>query len=154
MYRALGFARQVYPETRHPRLSGRAFLSAFDLRLGLDRAALNLLTRDLEKDLTQKRRFAFLFAPEISHGPWSLVKPAATPPDIANRGRALLRIPDIFLGEIIRILERHNQLKQTIIVVVGDHGIRTREEDPELFRQLVRRLCFSRAAIRLCTASP
>jgi len=131
MYRALGFARQVYPETRHPRLSGRAFLSAFDLRLGLDRAALNLLTRDLEKDLTQKRRFAFLFAPEISHGPWSLVKPAATPPDIANRGRALLRIPDIFLGEIIRILERHNQLKQTIIVVVGDHGIRTREEDPE-----------------------
>src|SRR5579864_903644 len=67
MYKSLGFQRQLYPEER--RLD-----SELATRMALDTAALNLLKGDLEMNLKAGRRFAYLFAPELSHGPWSDLK--------------------------------------------------------------------------------
>lgn len=41
-----------------------------------------------------------------------------------------MRLQDKWLAEIISLLELNGWLKDTIIVVTADHGIRTRVEDP------------------------
>lgn len=130
MYASLGFSRQVYPKD-HP-IVLKIFQTSLETRIDLDTAALSLLKRDLERDLAEGRRFAYLFAPQVSHGPWLGLdlKRNGEKQDVAKQGRGLLEIPDQYLGEIMQLLERHGQLQQTVIVVVGDHGVRSRQEDP------------------------
>ena len=41
-----------------------------------------------------------------------------------------MAIQDAWIGEIADFLDRDGQLGNTIILVTGDHGIRTRREDP------------------------
>jgi glucan phosphoethanolaminetransferase (alkaline phosphatase superfamily) len=131
MYSSLGFQRQVYPKRQPSAISFDA-RNQIRVRMGLDVAALNLLRRDLERDLAEGRRFAYLFAPELSHAPWPDLSEDGKLQDVPQRGRALLQITDQWLGEITQLLERNNQLKNTIIVVVGDHGVRSQAEDPSL----------------------
>jgi arylsulfatase A-like enzyme len=135
MYKSLGFQRQVYP----PNETGNSdFFSTFDsnqsarTRMALDVASVNLLKRDMERDLSQGRQFAYLIEPEVSHGPWADLQEGGKEKNVERRGRNILQIPDQFLGEIMEVLERHNQLENTVIVVVGDHGIRDAIEDPNL----------------------
>ncbi len=130
MYRELGFQRQVYPKNIPIVL--KVFQTSLETRMALDTAALSLLKRDLERDLAEGHRFAYLFAPQVSHGPWLGLdlKRNGEEQDVAKQGRGLLEIADQWLGEIMQLLERHDQLEQTVIVVVGDHGVRTRREDP------------------------
>jgi len=133
MYRSLGFRRQVYPTGQ--RLDWHVFFKpSLEDRIELDTAALTLLKRDLERDLAEGRRFAYLLAPQVSHGPWLGVglKRGGDERDVAKQGRGLLAITDQYLGEIMQLLAQHNQLKQTVIVVVGDHGVRLQMEDPTL----------------------
>jgi membrane-anchored protein YejM (alkaline phosphatase superfamily) len=131
MYRELGFQRQVY-NPKKIRIVLKVFQTSLETRMALDTAVLSLLKQDLERDIAEGRQFAYLFAPQVSHGPWLGLdlKRNGEEQDIAKQGRHLLGIPDQWLGEIMQLLERHDQLKQTVIVVVGDHGIRTRKEDP------------------------
>jgi arylsulfatase A-like enzyme len=42
----------------------------------------------------------------------------------------LLQLQDKWLGQIVERLSKERRLDQTIIVVTGDHGIRTSTEDP------------------------
>jgi membrane-anchored protein YejM (alkaline phosphatase superfamily) len=137
MYKSLGFQRQVYP----PRESAQIDLgssSTFNsngsarLRLALDLAAVSLLKSDLERDLAEGRKFAYLFEPEVSHGPWADLKENGKERNVEKRGRNILQIPDQMLGDIMEVLQRHHQLENTVIVVVGDHGIRNPIEDPSL----------------------
>jgi hypothetical protein len=130
MYRELGFQRQVYPKNLP--VAWKVFKTSLETRLASDTAALSLLKRDLERNLAEGHRFAYLFAPQVSHGPWQGLdlKRNGQEQDAAKQGRGLLEIPDRWLGEIMQLLERHDQLEQTVIVVVGDHGVRTRQEDP------------------------
>jgi len=135
MYKSLGFRRQIYPQGESDKVD---FFSSFDsvasarFRMSLDVATLSLLKRDLERDLTEGRQFAYLFQPEVSHGPWADLKEDGKELNIEKRGRNLLEIPDQMLGEIMEVLQRHDQLENTVIVVVGDHGIRDPIEDPNL----------------------
>jgi membrane-anchored protein YejM (alkaline phosphatase superfamily) len=139
MYRSLGFRRQVYPEIDRRAFDAKVRASYKHIRWGwgessietrteLDIATLGLLKRDLERDLGVGRRFAYLFAPQVSHGPWPDLK--GNGEEVVKRGRDFLEFPDQWLGEIMQLLRRYNQLEQTVIVVVGDHGVRAREEDP------------------------
>jgi hypothetical protein len=137
MYKSLGFQRQVYPPVEAARFDVDS-TSTFDpsgsarLRMALDLAALGSLKRDLERDLTEGRKFAYLFEPEVSHGPWADLKENGKEQNVEKRGRNILQIPDQMLGEILEVLQRHNQLENTVIVVVGDHGVRNPIEDPSL----------------------
>lgn len=137
MYRSLGFQRQVYPSLEGSKFdveSSTSFNSneSARMRMALDLAALGSLKRDLERDLTEGRKFAYLFEPEVSHGPWADLKENGKEQNVERRGRNILQIPDQMLGEILEVLARHNQLENTVIVVVGDHGVRNPIEDPSL----------------------
>jgi membrane-anchored protein YejM (alkaline phosphatase superfamily) len=145
MYKSLGFRRQVYPQRGSDNLG---LLSAFDanesarLRMALDVATVSLLKHDMERDLAEGRQFAYLFEPEVSHGPWADLKEDGKEENVERRGRNILEITDRFLGEIMEVLQRHNQLENTLIVVVGDHGIRDPVEDPNLATGVIDDYCF------------
>ena len=47
-----------------------------------------------------------------------------------ERGRALMRLQDEWLGELVSVLEKNHMLSNTIIVVTSDHGVRDKVDDP------------------------
>jgi membrane-anchored protein YejM (alkaline phosphatase superfamily) len=132
MYRALGFKRQVYPKATQTVLALAFGNSGLELLAGLDADALALMKNDMERSIARGLPFAYVFAPEVSHGPWPESIRGAEIPDIKKRGRRLFEIVDQYLGQILELLDGQHQLRRTIIVVVGDHGVRDQEEDPEL----------------------
>ena len=135
MYKSLGFRRQIYPPREPGTLDMNSIFTANGSarhRMALDVAAVHLLKRDMDRDLSDGQQFAYLIEPEVSHGPWADLKEDGKEQSIQKRGRNLLQISDHFLGEIMDVLQSHNQLQNTLIVVVGDHGIRDPIEDPSL----------------------
>ncbi len=132
MFRELGFQQEVYPDSG----SLSSLASGYDLsdwkgtRVGRDVAGLNLMKLDLERWLTKGDKFAAVFLPQIGHAPWPDAPQSGDENNIPKRGRAILARQDAWLGELLQLLERHRQLQQTLIVIVGDHGIRMRYEDP------------------------
>ena len=131
-FRSFGFERAVAPDAAQLRPFWPADLSPDwkAERIARDRAALTLAKADLERWLSAQQPFAVAFAPQIAHLPWPDKLPDDTTMDIRARGRAILMTEDAWLGELTRVLEDHHQLENTIIAVFGDHGIRTRHEDP------------------------
>jgi hypothetical protein len=97
-----------------------------------DLDSLRTLESDVESWLTKDQRFLAVFAPQLSHSPWFDVTPDGRLKNLLERGRPLMALQDAYLGEILKLLAAHNRLEKTIIVVLGDHGLRTREEDPDL----------------------
>jgi len=131
-FRSLGFDREVFPDP-----SGLAAFAPKTVdaawkadRLGRDLAVLKMFEDDLERWLSSRTPFATTFVPQIGHLPWPDTESGTAPSDIERRGRAVVAIQDGWLGEVLDILSRHHQLENTIIVITGDHGIRTRHEDP------------------------
>lgn len=133
MFRAMGFQNPVFPDAasfpRPPREDGSQ-PEWKAVRLARDRATLSLLERDLDRWLSEKRPFAAAFLPQVGHIPWPDSDSDAQRKTFIERGRAMLAIQDIWLGELMSLLERHGQLENTLIIVLGDHGVRTRQEDP------------------------
>jgi hypothetical protein len=131
-FRSLGFAREVCPDP--------ATLAGFSPpgitpawkseRIARDRAVLNLLKQDMEKWLSAGHPLAVAFVPQIGHLPWPDMESGESETDIRRRGRAVIATEDEWLGELLAILDRHHQLENTVIVITGDHGIRTSHEDP------------------------
>lgn len=131
-FRSLGFAREVFPDPATlSQFSPPGLAVAWKAeRIARDRAVLKLLEQDMEEWLSEGRPFAAAFVPQIGHLPWPDTETASNEADIQRRGRAIIATEDEWLGELITILERHHKLENTIIVVTGDHGIRTSHEDP------------------------
>ncbi len=130
-YSALGFDRVIEPSTAASDLyNGGAEWK--EERKANDVATLHLLENDMEQWLDSHQRFALAFLPQIGHFPY----PDAYPPDstdnLRERGRAIIAQEDSWLGEIMDLLQKHGQLNNTIIVVVGDHGRRAKRENPDL----------------------
>jgi hypothetical protein len=97
-----------------------------------DTAALHLLESDMEDWLSRGVPFVASLAPDAGHHPWPDYDNDAAETSPPKRARAILRLQDTWLGELMQVLERHHQLDRTLIVVTGDHGVRTREEDSDL----------------------
>jgi hypothetical protein len=132
MYRALGFGRQQVTAPRDPRELLVDHESAYTRMRSSDSEAFELLRVDLEGWLKREERFAIAFLPLQSHGPWIDLSTDGHVDNVVQRGRAILARQDTYLGEILRSLENHHRLEQTLIVVTADHGIRNRVEDPSL----------------------
>jgi arylsulfatase A-like enzyme len=131
-FRAFGFARNVFPDPAAIRANWPAGVHPdwkAD-RIARDRAILGVAKADIDRWLTANQPFAIAIAPQIGHLPWPDNEPDDTETSIAGRGRAVLSIQDGWLGEMVALLEQHHALENTLIVVFGDHGIRTRREDP------------------------
>lgn len=99
-------------------------------KIVIDRSALQLLETDVQKMHSSGKRFAFAFTPNVGHGPWPDMSGDGDRESVAERGRALMRLEDAWLGELLQVLEKNDILSNTIIVVTGDHGIRDKTEDP------------------------
>jgi hypothetical protein len=94
-----------------------------------DQQCQRLMLDDLSDSIEKKRHFAVLFAPQVSHGPWQDVVEQG-PRDPLDRCRDLVALQDQWLGKVVAFLESKNELKNTIIVVTADHGVRFVTEDP------------------------
>jgi hypothetical protein len=97
-----------------------------------DLDSLHLLESDVDGWLSRGERFVAVFAPQLGHDPWPDVSPDGHLKNILERGRPLMALQDAYLGELLKLLESHHRLEKTLIVVTGDHGARTRMEDPDL----------------------
>ncbi len=131
-FRSFGFEHAVTPDAAQLRPFWPGDLSPDwkAERIARDRAVMTLAKFDIDRWLSAQQSFAIAIAPQIAHLPWPDKLPDDTAVDIRTRGRAILAIEDAWLGEIVHVLEEHHQLENTIIAVFGDHGIRTRHEDP------------------------
>ena len=90
-----------------------------------DRRAVDRLTSDIATWARAKQPFAAALLPQIGHGPWSSSLGAT----VQERGAKLARIQLDWLGEIIETLRATDQLDNTVIILTGDHGVRTSVED-------------------------
>jgi hypothetical protein len=98
-------------------------------RLRADFQAMEKMKADITEAVRAGRRYRVMFFPEVGHGPWI---PLHSEPDTLARGRTLMLLQDSWLKEIVDILRNLGTLERTVIAVTGDHGIRTRVEDPVL----------------------
>lgn len=128
MYGAVGVERRFYSDL---------FASTVDStdpvrnKIEYDRIALQALKNDVTRWHQAGRRYAVLFQPQIGHGPWPDITGGGIPASrLLARGRAIIALQDVWLAEIVALLEKAGRLEKTLIVVTGDHGIRTRIEDP------------------------
>ncbi len=132
LFEAIGFRQQVYPQ---------AALTSFDesgswqqARIAADVETLRLLEAQLNQWATHGEHFAAAFLPQIAHSPYPDHQSGATAADLQARGEAILRQEDAWVGELLALLEKNGQLDNTIIVVLGDHGLRSISENPDLRR--------------------
>jgi arylsulfatase A-like enzyme len=100
------------------------------LRIAEDKATLSLLEKDMEKWMRKKQKFCVAIGPQIGHAPWLKLQETENQNDLTTRGHETIKLQDKWLGELVDILQQYHQLDKTIIVVVGDHGVRTKQEDP------------------------
>ena len=100
-------------------------------RLVADFQAMEQMKADIAAAITAGQRYCVIFFPEVGHGPW-LALNEDEDESVRARGRALMLLQDTWLKEIVDHVGRAGRLKRTIIALTGDHGVRTRAEDPEL----------------------
>lgn len=124
LFAGIGFDDIVFSNTKRGFRSGQENMKKI---LSLDLAALDALKKGISK---ADGKLLTMFAPQIGHAPWADIVSGGAITDLAERDRNIIRLQDSWLGEIIEVLKATGRYDRTIIVVTGDHGIRTNVEDP------------------------
>jgi len=139
MFQEVGVQQQIYPPDALAPPESRQDLRAAWMRTRIDRdvATLELMKRDIGNCLAQKRNFASVFLPQISHFPYPELVKDQSQQDIPTQARAILMTEDAWLGELLKLLQQRQQLENTVIVVTSDHGIRTSQEDPHFIGGMI-----------------
>ena len=133
MFHSLGFQKIVIPDWQQvtPFIPRDANPNWKTSRIAQDLAALALMKQEMAVWMAKSQPFAAVFVPQVGHLPWPDTIPSNQHPSLIDRGRAILAMQDAWLGELLDLLEQHHQLDRTIIIITGDHGIRTRREDSD-----------------------
>lgn len=128
----IGFGLKVFPDKNTlPSFAPKGVSPQWKAnRLAMDLSLLESLKQSMNQWLSKGRHFAAVFFPQASHDPYPDMAPPEEEGNHLKRGRGILRLYDSWLGELLQVLEEHHALENTIIVVTGDHGVRTRREDP------------------------
>ena len=103
-----------------------------DRRIANDLTTLGLAKFNMEKWMDSHQRFLAAFMPQVGHFPYADAYPPDSTENLRERSRAIIKLEDSWLGQIMELLQEHGQLDNTIIVVVGDHGRRNKRENPNL----------------------
>jgi Sulfatase len=123
VFEATGFEDIDYgdtrPDTGGPRLPGSG---------GNDLRTVDWMVKDIGAWAKAKQPFAAAFFPQVGHGPWS----PTLGKTVQQRGAKLAQMQLDWLGQIVDVLRAEGQLDNTVIVLTGDHGIRTTAEDPKV----------------------
>ena len=133
-YAALGFQRQTHPTgvTPPPPTGLDPEQQRLWLRKQLDQETLSQFEGGVRAAIAARRHYLFGLNFQYSHGPWPNAGPhGASPTDsTCAAGRTVFAVEDGWLGQVLDLLKKEGTLDRTLIVVVGDHGIRTRTEHP------------------------
>jgi Sulfatase len=140
LFKAVGFSQQFYPESAIADYDKQA--SWKTARVAADVDTLHLLETHLDQWMAHGNKFAAAFLPQIGHSPYPDDDPGTSADELQKRGRAILSREDAWLGEIVNLLQNRGQLNNTIIVVLGDHGLRTITENPDLRRGTIDEIAF------------
>ena len=115
-------------------------------QLARDQESLDMLKRDVSGWIAHDRRYAAVYLPKISHGPWVNLGDAdqkgAGQRAVLARGRSLAAQLDRSLGQILQLLADKGRLQRTLIIVTGDHGLRTWNEVPSSQKNLMDEYAF------------
>lgn len=95
--------------------------------LSNDLHALEKMKVDMRATLRAGMKFAYVYLPQIGHGPWLEIGKEA---NHKAYGRALMNLQSAWLRELVTVLKEEGALANTAIVFTADHGVRTRAEDP------------------------
>jgi len=90
-----------------------------------DERVVEKLINDMGNWAQAGQPFAVALLPQIGHGPW----PASLGATIQERGAKLALEQLDWLSRIIEMLRATGQLDNTVILLTGDHGVRTALED-------------------------
>jgi phosphoglycerol transferase MdoB-like AlkP superfamily enzyme len=130
MWRTLGFETLVEPA---PKVNEPDFWSTdWKIRDRLDHEALWRMLDDIRGLTARNEPFATVFYPQLGHAPWPDILKDGREPNLQRRGEEILIREDRLFGEIIDALNETGAMDNTLIVVTGDHGIRSRPEDPDI----------------------
>jgi phosphoglycerol transferase MdoB-like AlkP superfamily enzyme len=140
VFTAVGFDQQFYPASAITSYDQQPSWKAARLTADLD--TLHLLEAHIDQWTSHGDRFAAAFLPQIGHSPYPDSDPVNTAEELEKRGRAIIATQDGWLGEIVALLEKRGQLDNTIIVILGDHGLRTITENPNLRRGTIDETAF------------
>ena len=97
-----------------------------------DHESLKQLEGRMLRAIQHDQRYLFAFNPQLSHGPWPNVADKRELKSVCHEGLTLFSEVDTMLGELVALLREQGRLSHTLIVALGDHGLRTREEFPSL----------------------
>jgi hypothetical protein len=96
----------------------------------IDQRAFAAMRDSIAGWIGDDKRYFATFLPQASHGPWIDPDSAFDPSgDPLTRCRRLMRFYDSWLADLVTLLEKNGRLASTLIVLVGDHGVRNRIED-------------------------
>jgi phosphoglycerol transferase MdoB-like AlkP superfamily enzyme len=140
LFDAVGFQKQVYPNVALASYDEHA--SWQDQRIAADLDTLHLLESQMDGWMKHGDRFVAAFLPQIMHSPYPDHQSDGSAASLQARGEALLKQEDSWMGEILALLEKDGQLDNTIIVVFGDHGLRSISENPDLRRGTIDETAF------------
>jgi hypothetical protein len=101
-------------------------------RLEMDRQTFSEMTRQIDAWTAADTRYMAIIFPEIGHAPWPDVNGLGPSATRLQLGEAAFALQDKWIGELTELLEHRGRLRKTLILVTGDHGIRTLVEDPAM----------------------
>ena len=140
LFQAVGFSTQVYPDSAL--ITYDQGPSWQEARIAADVGTLHSLESEIDLWIKRGHHFAAAFLPQIAHSPYPDGKSGSSAEELQVRGQAILQQEDAWLGELVELLRKDKQLENTIIVVVGDHGLRTLSENPDLRRGTIDETAF------------
>ena len=140
LYNAVGFAQQFYPDSAVADYDKSP--SWQKQRVQADVDTLHLLEVQIDQWTRHDDKFVAAFLPQIAHWPYPDDGKGGTAADLERRGQAILAQEDAWMGELMAELQRDGASKNTIVVVLGDHGLRALTENPELRRGTIDETAF------------
>lgn len=139
MFIAMGVQQQRFPTAKVTWKPGESV--GWKKMLARDQEAVNFLVTDIAQWSAAKKPFVAAIFPQVGHGPWQDIKGNGES-DVLARGREVIRLQDEMLGQIVSALHRSQVERKTLIVITGDHGLRTSREYPPLVGGLADSISF------------
>jgi arylsulfatase A-like enzyme len=130
-YAALGFAEHEVPPSAFDRPEGQLLDNSLRGWVRTrDRESFDALKKRVAASIEQDQRFLYSFNPQLTHGPWPGITETSSREETCRAGFPLFTELDGMVGELRTVLKEKGRLDKTLIVVLGDHGLRTRREYP------------------------
>lgn len=130
-YEALGFEDHEVPTSAYAKPEGFQLDDSHrDWVRTRDRESFDSLKSRVRAAIDANQRYMYSFNPQLTHGPWPGISSESSREETCRAGFGLLGEIDAKVGELVALLKERKRLDKTLIVFMGDHGLRTRREYP------------------------